>query len=133
MTIEHWVTIIVAIIGGGGIGAFFDTRYKQKSLASQTAKDAVSILNEHIITPLRHQLDADQQRINKLEADHHRLMLCTAYIRSQNHWLNQLCETGLVGEEWMQANPKPRLPDELRDDIEPLSTKITTMKGANDD
>lgn len=125
--LEHWITIIVALVGGGSIGAILDAGYKKRSLATQTAKEAVAILTDNIINPLRKQVADDQERISRLEKDHHRLMLCTAYIRSQNHWLNQLCETGIVEDEWMIANPKPRLPDELRDDIDPIMH--TTKEG----
>lgn len=45
--------------------------------------------------------------------------LKTSYIRSVGHWLNELCK--VLDPEFLQQYPKPRLPDELRSIIEPLS------------
>lgn len=43
----------------------------------------------------------------------------TAYIRSIGHWLAELCK--VLDPEFLERCPKPKLPDELRSIIEPLS------------
>lgn len=44
--------------------------------------------------------------------------LKTSYIRAMGHWLGQLCQ--VLDPEFLKQHPKPRLPDGLRDTIEPL-------------
>lgn len=44
--------------------------------------------------------------------------LKTSYIRAMGHWLDQLCQ--VLDPEFLKQYPKPRLPDGLRDTIEPL-------------
>lgn len=45
--------------------------------------------------------------------------LKTSYIRSIGHWLGELCQ--VLDPEFLVKYPKPRLPDGLRDTIEPLN------------
>lgn len=45
--------------------------------------------------------------------------LKTSYIRSIGHWLGGLCQ--VLDPEFLEKYPKPRLPDGLRDTIEPLN------------
>ena len=45
--------------------------------------------------------------------------LKTAYIRAIGHWIGELCK--VLDPEFLEKYPKPRLPDGLRDIIEPLS------------
>lgn len=45
--------------------------------------------------------------------------LKTAYIRAIGHWIGELCK--VLDPEFLEKYPKPRLPDGLRDTIEPLS------------
>lgn len=44
--------------------------------------------------------------------------LKTSYIRSIGHWLGELCQ--VLDPEFLKQHPKPRLPDGIRDIIEPL-------------
>lgn len=45
--------------------------------------------------------------------------LKTSYIRAIGHWLGELCN--VLDPEFLKQYPKPRLPDELRSTIEPLT------------
>lgn len=45
--------------------------------------------------------------------------LKTAYIRAIGHWIGELCK--VLDPEFLEKYPKPRLPDGLRDTIEPLN------------
>lgn len=50
--------------------------------------------------------------------------LKTSYIRAIGHWLGELCQ--VLDPEFLEKYPKPRLPDELRDTIEPLDINERT-------
>lgn len=50
--------------------------------------------------------------------------LKTSYIRSMGHWLGELCQ--VLDPEFLKKYPKPRLPDGLRDTIEPLDINERT-------
>ena len=50
--------------------------------------------------------------------------LKTSYIRSIGHWLGELCQ--VLDPEFLAKYPKPRLPDGLRDIIEPLDINERT-------
>lgn len=71
---------------------------------------------------LKKQIDAQDEKINKLiqtrDELHHISDIETSYIRSIGHWLAKFCE--ITDKEFLRRNPKPSLPDELRDRICPL-------------
>lgn len=71
---------------------------------------------------LKKQIDAQDEKINKLIQTRDKLQhisdIETSYIRSLGHWLAQFCE--ITDKEFLKRNPKPPLPDELRDRIYPL-------------
>ena len=50
--------------------------------------------------------------------------LKTSYIRAIGHWLAELCQ--VLDPEFLEKYPKPRLPDGLRDTIEPLDINERT-------
>ena len=50
--------------------------------------------------------------------------LKTSYIRAIGHWLGELCQ--VLDPEFLEKYPKPRLPDGLRDIIEPLDINERT-------
>ena len=50
--------------------------------------------------------------------------LKTSYIRAMGHWLGELCN--VLDPEFLKQYPKPRLPDGLRDTIEPLDINERT-------
>lgn len=50
--------------------------------------------------------------------------LKTSYIRAMGHWLDELCQ--VLDTEFLKQHPKPRLPDGLRDTIEPLNINERT-------
>ena len=50
--------------------------------------------------------------------------LKTSYIRAMGHWLGELCQ--VLDPEFLKQYPKPRLPDGLRDTIEPLDINERT-------
>ena len=123
---EFWSSLLLALVGGGGLGGWITSvsgRRKSdaesQSLSAQAAKDAVSILTDQVIAPLREQVDAQARQISHLERQQEKLFTATEYIRAQNHWLDELCRSGLLGAQWADEHPKPHLPDLLRDTITP--------------
>lgn len=71
---------------------------------------------------LKKQIDAQDEKINKLIQTRDNLQhisdLETSYIRALGHWLAKICE--ITDKDFLTRNPKPSLPDELRDRICPL-------------
>ena len=127
---EFWSSLLLALVGGGGLGGWLTSlagRRKSdaesQNLSAQAAKEAVSILTDQVIAPLREQVDAQERQISYLEAQQSKLFVATSYIRAQNHWLDELCRSGLLGSKWADEHPKPRLPDELRAGIAPETLK----------
>lgn len=124
---EFWSSLILALVGGGGLGGWITsivgrrkTTAESDSLSAQAAKEAVSILTDQVITPLREQVDAQERQIDHLERQQLKLFAATSYIRAQNHWLDELCRSGVLGAQWADDHPKPHLPDLLRDTIDPI-------------
>lgn len=124
---EFWSSLILALVGGGGLGGWITsivgrrkTTAESDSLSAQAAKEAVSILTDQVIAPLRAQVDAQERQISHLEHQQLKLFAATSYIRQQNHWLDELCRSGVLGSQWADEHPKPRLPDLLRDTIDPI-------------
>lgn len=125
---EFWSSLLLALVGGGGLGGWLTSlagRRKSdaesQNLSAQAAKEAVSILTDQVITPLREQVDAQEKQIEHLERQQSKLFAATSYIRAQNHWLDELCRSGLLGAKWADEHPKPHLPDLLRDTITPTT------------
>ena len=125
---EFWSSLLLALVGGGGLGGWLTSlagRRKSdaesQNLSAQAAKEAVSILTDQVITPLREQVDAQEKQIEHLERQQSKLFAATEYIRAQKHWLDELCRSGLLGSKWADEHPKPHLPDLLRDTITPTT------------
>lgn len=127
---EFWSSLLLALVGGGGIGGMITSLAGRRkstaesdSLSAQAAKEAVSILTDQVIAPLREQVDAQEKQIGHLERQQEKLFAATGYIRAQNHWLDELCRSGALGARWADEHPKPHLPDLLRDTITPPTTE----------
>ena len=121
---EFWSALILALIGGGGlggmVGAWSNRRKKEADLdgiTADAADKAVRILTESIIDPLREQVAYQAEQIRRLEEVQRKYFKAVAYTRSLFHWLQSFCE--LVEPEFLKRHPKPSLPDELRPDVAP--------------
>lgn len=71
---EFWSAVIIALIGGGGIGSLLSSLNARKkadaeadNLAADAAEKAVSILTDRVIAPLREQVEYQEQQIKHLE------------------------------------------------------------------
>lgn len=108
-------TIGVAGIAVGGIITWISTRRNNLTTAYQHLVEAQG--------ELKKQIDAQDAKIDKLIQTRDELQhvsdLETGYIRSLGHWLAKFCQI-IDDKEFLTRNPKPSLPDALRDRICPL-------------
>jgi len=118
---EFWTAVIVALVGGGGVGAFIGAMSSRRKDTADIAAQACDILTDSVITPLRSQLDSQEDQIRHLEAQQRKYFALTAYTRSLFHWLQEFCE--ITEPEFLARHPKPSLPDDLREDIAPETIK----------
>lgn len=124
-------SFIITLIGSGGISGWIasiaarrKSNAEAEGLAAQAAREAMDILTCSVIQPLREQLDVQEKQIRHLERQQNKLFSATAYIRSQNHWLEEFCSSGLLPTGWSNEHPKPKLPDMLREEIAPETLPI---------
>lgn len=111
--------LISSIIGVAGIAVGSTITW------ATTRRNNLTTAYQHLVEAqgeLKKQIDAQDEKINKLIQTRDELQhvsdLETGYIRSLGHWLAKFCQ--VVDEEFLDRNPKPSLPDELRDRICPL-------------
>lgn len=122
-SVEFWSAVILALIGGGGlggmVGAWSNSRKNEAdidSITADAADKAVKILTD-IISPLREQVTYQEEQIRHLEEVQRKYFKAVAYVRGLSHWLQSFCE--VVEPEFLERHPKPSLPDELRPDVAP--------------
>lgn len=105
----------LAGIAVGGTITYATTRRNSLTTAYQNLVEAQG--------ELKKQIDAQDEKINKLIESRDELQhlndMETGYIRRIGHWLAKFCEI-IEDKEFLTRNPKPALPDELRDRICPL-------------
>lgn len=110
------ITSIIGLAGiaVGGIITWASTRRNNLTTAYQHLVEAQG--------ELKKQIDAQDEKIDKLIQTRDELQhvsdLETGYIRSLGHWLAKFCQ--IVDDDFLIRNPKPNLPDELRNRICPL-------------
>lgn len=114
---EFWTAAIVALAGGGGVGAIIGAVSSRRKDTADIAAQACDILTDSVIEPLREQVDEQEGQIEHLEKQQRKYFALTAYTRSLFHWLQEFCE--ITEPEFLARHPKPSLPDELRADIAP--------------
>lgn len=111
--------LITSIIGVAGIAVggtitWISTRRNNLTAAYQHLVEAQG--------ELKKQIDAQDEKINKLIQTRDELQhvsdLETGYIRSLGHWLAKFCQ--IIDDDFLARNPKPPLPNELRNRICPL-------------
>lgn len=114
---EFWTTVIVALVGGGGVGAIIGAVSSRRKDTADIAAQACDILTDSVIKPLREQVDEQEGQIEHLEKQQRKYFALAEYTRRLFHWLQQFCE--VVDPDFLERHPKPHLPDELRADIAP--------------
>lgn len=114
---EFWTSLLVALVGGGGVGAIIGAVSSRRKDTADIAAQACDILTDSVINPLREQVDEQEGQIEHLEKQQRKYFTLTAYTRSLFHWLQEFCE--IVDPDFLERHPKPHLPDELRADIAP--------------
>lgn len=116
---EFWTSLLVALVGGGGVGAIIGAISSRRKDTADIAAKACDILTDSVIKPLREQVESQEEQIQHLEVRQRKYFALAEYTRSLFHWLQQFCE--IVGPDFLERHPKPHLPDELRGDIMPES------------
>jgi hypothetical protein len=112
--------LITSIIGLAGIAVGGTITW------ATTRRNNLTTAYQHLVEAqgeLKKQIDAQDQKIDKLIRTRDDLQhvsdLETGYIRALGHWLSEFCQI-IDDKEFLARNPKPSLPDELRDRICPL-------------
>lgn len=114
---EFWTAVIVALVGGGGVGAIIGAISSRRKDTAQIAAQACDILTDSVIKPLREQVESQEEQIQHLESQQRKYFALAAYTRDLFHWLGLFCE--IIEPEFLKRHPKPHLPDELRADVAP--------------
>lgn len=114
---EFWTSLLVALVGGGGVGTIIGAISSRRKDTADIAAKACDILTDSVIKPLREQVESQEEQIQHLEDQQRKYFALTAYTRSLFHWLQQFCE--IVEPDFLKMHPKPHLPDELRADVAP--------------
>lgn len=127
-------TIIVAIITGvvSLTVSLIGFKVKQKSDEAEAFKsmqETIEGLHRDIkeqdkrIGHLSHLVISEQEQRRQAEAslleEKHKTMENTAYLRALGHWFAGLCE--VLDPVWLEAHPKPHLPDLIRQEISALT------------
>lgn len=112
--------IITSIIGLAGIAVGGTITW------ATTRRNSLTTAYQHLVEAqgeLKKQIDAQDEKIDKLIESRDELQhindMETSYIRRLGHWLAKFCEV-IEDKEFLTHNPKPSLPDGLRDRICPL-------------
>lgn len=111
--------LITSIIGVAGIAVGGTITW------ASTRRNNLTTAYQHLVEAqgeLKKQIDAQDEKINRLIQTRDELQhvndLETGYIRSLGHWLAKFCQ--VTDDDFLTHNPKPSLPDELRNRICPL-------------
>ena len=84
---EFWTAVIVALVGGGGVGAIIGAISSRRKDTAQIAAQACDILTDSVIKPLREQVESQEEQIQHLESQQRKYFTLTAYTRDLFHWL----------------------------------------------
>ena len=114
---EIWTAFVVALGGGGGVGAIIGAVSSRRKDTADIAAQACDILTDSVIKPLREQVESQESQIQHLEDRQRKYFALAAYTRQLFHWLGLFCE--IVEPDFLARHPKPHLPDELRADVAP--------------
>ena len=127
-------TIIVALITGVAslLVSFLTIRARKRSDESEAYKNMQETIEglhrdikeqDHRIGHLSHLVISEQEQRRTAEAglleERQKTLENTAYLRAVGHWFAGLCE--VLDPGWLQAHPKPHLPDSIRPEIEALT------------
>ena len=109
------LSVIVVLFGSGGVIValieHFGTKRDRLSKAFHDLADAQLRQEEEI--------KSQDDRLTRIIAERNLMMrhmdTQTAYIRALGHWMDSACR--FIDPDFVNQNPKPHLPDELRDSV----------------
>ena len=64
---EFWTSLLVALVGGGGVGAIIGAVSSRRRDTADIAAKACDILTDSVIKPLRDQVESQEEQIQHLE------------------------------------------------------------------
>ena len=79
---EFWTAVIVALVGGGGVGAIIGAVSSRRKDTAQIAAQACDILTDSVIKPLREQVESQEEQIQHLESQQRKYFALAAYTRT---------------------------------------------------
>lgn len=138
-------TIIVAIITGVvslavSLIGFKSKKKSDEAEAYKSMQETIEGLHrdikeqDHRIGHLSHLVISEQEQRRAAEAglleEKQKTLENTAYLRAVGHWVAGLCE--VLDPQWLQAHPKPHLPDVIRPEIEALTAGTDLEINHND-
>lgn len=127
-------TIIVAIITGVvslavSLIGFKSKKKSDEAQAFKSMQETIEGLHRDIkeqdkrIGVLSHLVISEQEGRRQAEAglleEKQKTLENTAYLRALGHWFEALCE--VLDPMWLEAHPKPHLPDIIRPEINALT------------
>lgn len=78
---EFWTAFVVALVGGGGVGAIIGAVSSRRKDTADIAAKACDILTDSVIKPLREQVDEQEGQIEHLERQQRKYFALAAYTR----------------------------------------------------
>ena len=112
------LAVVAAVLGGGGIAGLITAIVSLLHERHSNWSDLARAQAEDLIRPLEEHIERLQRQVDELEEYRDRYNQAVSYMRSLCHWLSKV--TNLIDDDILTDNPKPRLPDDLRDDVDPL-------------
>lgn len=79
---EFWTSLLVALVGGGGVGTIIGAISSRRKDTADIAAKACDILTDSVIKPLREQVESQEEQIQHLEDQQRKYFALTAYTRS---------------------------------------------------
>ena len=138
-------TIVVALITGvvSLLVSFIGIRAHKRSDDSQAYKNMQETIEglhrdikeqDNRIGDLSHMIISERVQRREAESslleEKQKTLENTAYLRAVGHWFAGLCE--VLDPAWLQAHPKPHLPDVIRPEIEALTAGTDLEINHND-
>lgn len=120
---EPWLVTILTAIASSSVVAALVNHFS-------TRNDRLS----HAFTELTTAQLNLQKQVNELQAENEKIRAemaiatlrddeKTSYIRDLFHWLANMCE--VIDHDWLVRNPKPSLPDDIREEITAVSERMS--------
>ena len=82
---EFWTSLIVALIGGGGVGAIIGAISSRRKDTADIAAKASDILTDSVIKPWREQVESQEEQIQHPEDQQRKYFALAEHTRHLYH------------------------------------------------